>query len=230
MKKLILVRHGRSEWNDLNKFTGWIDVDLNDVGLAEAKTAGELIHQSGLDFYLAYTSVLQRANHTLEIILNVLGKTQVEIKKSWRLNERHYGALEGKNKDEIKAQYGEEQFLAWRRGYDTLPPALADNDPRFVEQINNPIFQEISSDEQPHTESLALTLKRFLPYWQTEILPAMKIQETILIVAHGNSLRALVKLIDNVSDEAIVELEIPTGAPLVYEFDDELKPIKHYYL
>ena len=223
MIKLVLVRHGQSVWNLENKFTGWTDVDLSENGIIEAHKAGKLLKEKGYIFDIAYTSVLKRANHTLDIILEELN-LNIPIYKSWRLNERHYGALQGLNKDETKKQYGEEQVKLWRRSYDVTPPDLSSDDPRYLSMLEN--YQEYV----PHTECLKDTIERVIPYWNEVIVPSLKENKKVIIVAHGNSLRGLIKYLDNISDSDIVNLEIPTGVPLIYELDDKLKPIKHYYL
>ena len=223
MIKLVLVRHGESVWNLENKFTGWTDVDLSENGIKEAHDAGKLLKEKGYTFDIAYTSVLKRANRTLDIILEELN---LNIPKfySWRLNERHYGALQGLNKDETRKQYGEEQVKIWRRSYDVPPPDLSSNDPRYLDMLNK--YQEYI----PHTECLKDTIERVIPYWKETIVPSLKDNKKVIIVAHGNSLRGLIKYLDNISDLDIVNLEIPTASPIIYELDDNLKPIKHYYL
>ena len=223
MIKLVLVRHGQSEWNLSNQFTGWTDVDLSDNGIKEAIEAGKVLKENGYTFDVAYTSVLKRANHTLDLILNELG-LDIPINYSWRLNERHYGALQGLNKQETADKYGDEQVHIWRRSYDVQPPALEDNDERYKEMLGK------YNEYIPHTECLKDTVERVIPYWDSDILPSLKEGKKVIIVAHGNSLRGLIKFLDNISDEDIVNLEIPTGNPLVYELDDDLKPINHYYL
>ena len=224
MLKLVLVRHGESKWNLENKFTGWTDVDLSENGIKEAKEAGIVLKENDYSFDIAYTSLLKRANHTLDYILTELGETDIPIYKSWHLNERHYGALQGLNKAETALKYGDEQVRIWRRSYDICPPALNDDDERYLE------LKKIYGEETPHTECLKDTVKRVIPYWEEEILPKLKDGKKIIIVAHGNSLRGLIKYLDNISDEDIVNLEIQTGNPICYELDDNLKPIKHYYL
>ncbi len=228
MHKLVLIRHGQSTWNLENRFTGWTDVDLSEQGIKEAKEAGATLRREGYTFDVAFTSVLKRAIRTLWIILDELDRMWIPIHNSWRLNERHYGALQGLSKAEMAAKYGEEQVKIWRRSYDVLPPALDPSDersPRF-----DPRYADLTSEELPLTESLKTTVERMLPYWHQTIAPAVKSGERVVIVAHGNSLRALVKHLDNISDQDIVELNIPTGIPLVYELDNDLKPIRHYYL
>ena len=223
MIKLVLVRHGESVWNLENKFTGWTDVDLSENGVNEAIEAGKVLKEKGYTFDIAYTSVLKRANRTLDFILKELD-LNIPIYRSWHLNERHYGALQGLNKKETADKYGDEQVHIWRRSYDVQPPALEDNDERFLEMKND------YTEYIPHTECLKDTVERVIPYWENEILPNLKDNKKIIIVAHGNSLRGLIKYLDNISDEEIVKLEIETGNPICYELDDNLKPIKHYYL
>jgi 2,3-bisphosphoglycerate-dependent phosphoglycerate mutase len=228
MKKLVLVRHGESTWNQENKFTGWTDVDLSEKGRAEALQCGKLLKQEGFTFDIAYTSVLKRAIRTLWIIMEEMDLMWLPVFKSWRLNERHYGALQGLNKAEMASQFGEEQILTWRRSYDVPPPSLEINDPRNPNY--DPRYKLLKADEIPLTECLKDTVARFLPYWFNFIVPSINTGDKVIIVAHGNSLRALVKFLDEISDEEIVKLNIPTGVPLVYELDDELKPLRHYYL
>ena len=223
MIKLVLVRHGESIWNLENKFTGWTDVDLSENGIKEAHNAGKLLKENGYTFDVAYTSVLKRANHTLDIILEELG-LDIPINCSWRLNERHYGALQGLNKDETRKKYGDEQVHIWRRSYDVTPPDLDSNDERYLEML------EKYTEYVPHTECLKDTVERVIPYWNDTIAKSLKDNKKVIIVAHGNSLRGLIKYLDNISDSDIINLEIPTGSPIVYELDDNLKPIKHYYL
>jgi len=224
MIKLVLVRHGQSEWNLENKFTGWTDVALSENGIIEAKEAGQVLKKEGYTFDIAYTSVLKRANDTLSYILEELNEENIPICKSWRLNERHYGALQGLNKKETADKYGDEQVHIWRRSYDVQPPALEENDPRYLDMVNK--YKEYL----PHTECLKDTITRVIPYWESDIKKSLLDNKKVIIVAHGNSLRGLIKYLDNISDEEIVGLEIPTGNPLVYELDDNLKPINHYYL
>lgn len=226
--KLVLVRHGESTWNNENRFTGWTDVDLSERGLAEAKHAGELLKAEGLSFDLAFTSVLKRAIRTLWIVLDEMDLMWIPSHNSWRLNERHYGALQGLNKAETAAKYGEDQVLLWRRGYSIRPPALTMDDPRYPG--SDPRYKDLDSRDIPLTECLEDTVGRFLPYWHETIAPAIRQGRRVIIAAHGNSLRALVKYLDNVSDDEIVGLNIPTGVPLVYELDVDLKPIKSHYL
>lgn len=227
MQKLVLVRHGQSIWNLENKFTGWTDVGLSDKGVKEASDAGKTLKKLGYTFDVAYTSLLKRALDTLNIILKELD-LNIEINKSYKLNERHYGALQGLNKDETRKKYGEEQVRLWRRSAEVRPPALTKDDPRYPG--NDPIYKDIPESELPLTENLVDTIKRVVDYYESVIVPDLKIGKKIIIVAHGNSLRGLVKYLDNLSDEEVMNLEIPTGVPLVYELDDNLKPIKHYYL
>ncbi len=228
MYKVVLLRHGESTWNKENRFTGWTDVDLSEKGLAEAKKAGEVLKKEGFVFDIAFTSVLKRAIRTLWITLDGMDLMWIPVYNSWRLNERHYGALQGLNKAETAAKFGEEQILIWRRSYDTPPPALERDDPHSP--AKDPRYKDLRPDEIPLTECLKDTVARFLPYWHETIAPVVKSGKRVIIAAHGNSLRALVKYLDNISDEEIVGLNIPTGIPLVYELDKDLKPIKHYYL
>ncbi|MBR5663026.1 MAG: 2,3-diphosphoglycerate-dependent phosphoglycerate mutase [Bacilli bacterium] len=228
MIKLVLVRHGQSIWNLENKFTGWTDVGLSDNGINEAIEAGKVLKEKGYTFDIAYTSYLKRAEDTLSYILKELDEENIEIKKSWRLNERHYGALQGLNKDETKEKYGEEQVKLWRRSSDVRPPELSLDDPRYPG--NDSLYKDLDKEELPTTENLNDTIKRVLVYWNSDIINDLKNNKKVIIVAHGNSLRALIKYLDNISDEDIVSLEIETGNPICYELDDELKPIKHYYL
>ena len=230
MKKyqLVLIRHGESEWNKLNLFTGWTDVELSEKGVEEAKLGGKLLKEEGFHFDVAYTSFLKRAIHTLNLVLNEMGEEFIPVHKTWRLNERHYGALQGLNKAETAEKYGEEQVKIWRRSYDVQPPALEKDDKR------NPALQEtyreVSVDDLPLTECLKDTVARVLPYWECEIKPAIVSGKRVVIAAHGNSLRALVKYLENISDEDIVGLNIPTGVPLVYEFDEYFHVISKRYL
>ena len=228
MIKLVLLRHGESIWNKDNLFTGWADVDLSENGKVEAVKAGELLKSEGFSFDVAFASVLKRAIRTLWITLDVLGLMWIPVEYSWRLNERHYGALQGLNKAETAAKYGEEQVLIWRRSYDVRPPALTESDSRYPAQ--DPRYRELSRAELPLSECLKDTVERFLPYWHQRIVPAIQSGKKPIIVAHGNSLRALVKHLDDVSDEEILMLNIPTGVPLVYELSDRLQPLRHYYL
>ena len=228
MKKLVLLRHGESTWNQENRFTGWKDVPLSDRGLREAIAAGQLLQREGFDFDVAYTSVLKRAIKTLWIVLEELDRMWIPIRHSWRLNERHYGALQGLNKAETAAKFGDAQVKIWRRAYDIPPPALEDDDPRL--EIGNPRYANIDPAAFPRTECLKDTVARFLPYWHETIAPTVRAGSRVIIAAHGNSLRALIKYLDNVSDPDIVEVNVPTGQPLVYELTDDLKPIRSYYL
>ncbi len=228
MKKIVLLRHGESIWNQENRFTGWYDVDLAEKGMNEAREAGRLMKAEGFTFDLAYTSVLKRAIRTLWLALDQMDLLWIPVTKSWRLNERHYGALQGLNKAETAAKFGDEQVLVWRRSYDIPPPALEKTDPRYPGQ--DPRYEGLSGQELPLTECLKDTVGRFLPYWHDAIAPQVKAGKQVIVTAHGNSLRALVKYLDNISDQEIVGLNIPTGIPLVYELTDDLKPIRHYYL
>jgi len=228
MHKLVLLRHGESLWNRENRFTGWTDVDLTDHGREEARRAGRLLKESGYLFDVAYTSVLKRAVKTLWLALEEMDLMWIPIHNSWRLNERHYGALQGLNKAETAQKFGEEQVLVWRRSYDTPPPALAADDPRHPG--GDPRYATLSGAELPRTECLKDTVARFLPYWHETIAPSVRSGRRVVIAAHGNSIRALVKYLDDVSDADIVGLNIPTAIPLVYELDDTLKPLRHYYL
>jgi 2,3-bisphosphoglycerate-dependent phosphoglycerate mutase len=225
MHKLVLLRHGESDWNRENRFTGWTDVDLSQKGVEEARAAGRLLKSGGYAFDLAFTSVLKRAIRTLWLALDELDRMWVPEVKDWRLNERHYGALQGLDKSEMAARFGEQQVLAWRRSYDTPPPGLAPDDPRS--EARDPRYAGIAV---PRTECLKDTVARVVPYWEQAIAPQVRAGKRVLVAAHGNSLRALVKYLDNISDAAIVEENIPTGIPLVYELDDKLKPRRHYYL
>jgi 2,3-bisphosphoglycerate-dependent phosphoglycerate mutase len=226
--KLVLVRHGESDWNRENRFTGWTDVDLSEKGRQEALEGAQVLKRDGFIFDVAYTSVLKRAIRTLWIVLDEMDLMWVPVYRSWRLNERHYGALQGLNKAETAAKFGEAQVKIWRRSYDVPPPALEDSDPRYPGR--DPRYASLSKDELPLTECLKDTVARFLPIWHNTIAPEIRSGKRVLIAAHGNSLRALVKYLDNISEPDIVELNIPTGMPLVYELDDDLKPLKHYYL
>jgi 2,3-bisphosphoglycerate-dependent phosphoglycerate mutase len=228
MKKLVLVRHGESVWNKENRFTGWTDVELSEQGRLEAKAAGETLKKEGYTFDVAYTSVLKRAIHTLWSVLDELDLAWIPVHRSWRLNERHYGALQGLNKAETADKYGEAQVKIWRRSYDIQPPALTTEDERFPGR--DPRYKSLTKEELPLTECLKDTVARFLPLWHNTIARAIQAEEKVLIAAHGNSIRALVKYLDNVSEQDIVELNIPTGMPLVYELDDDLKPLNRYYL
>ena len=228
MIKLVLVRHGESEWNLENKFTGWTDVGLSENGVREAKEAGKILKEKGFTFDVAFTSVLKRAQDTLKYILEELDEENIPIYENWRLNERHYGALQGLNKQDTRDKYGDEQVLIWRRSADVRPPALDEKDERFPG--NDLKYADLRKDELPRTENLLDTVDRVLVYWNEFIKPVVLDNKKVIIVAHGNSLRGLIKYLDNVSDEDIVKLEIETGNPICYELDDELKPIKHYYL
>ena len=228
MIKLVLVRHGQSMWNLENRFTGWTDVELSEQGIKEAKEAGKVLKEKGFNFDVAYTSVLKRANDTLKYILEELGEQNIPAKKSWRLNERHYGALQGLNKDETKEKYGEEQVLLWRRSTDVRPPALSKDDERYPG--NDPKYSDLKENELPTTENLIDTIKRVMEYWNSEIKKDLEAGKRVIIAAHGNSLRGLIKYLDNMTDEEIIKLELQTGNPICYELDDDLKPIRHYYL
>ena len=228
MHRVVLLRHGESTWNRENRFTGWTDVDLSERGREEAAEAGRLIKEGGYTFDLAFTSVLKRAIRTMIAALDATDRLWIPVEKSWRLNERHYGALQGLNKAETAAKHGDAQTKIWRRSYDIPPPALTIDDPRHPS--HDPRYAGLSVSELPLTESLKDTVARFLPYWHGTIAPAIASGKRVLIAAHGNSLRALVKYLDEVSESAIVELNIPTGIPLVYELNEQLKPVRHYYL
>ncbi len=228
MHKLVLIRHGESEWNKENRFTGWKDIDLSEKGRAEAKAAGQLLKQEGYVFDEAYTSVLKRAIRTLWIILDEMDLMWIPETKSWLLNERHYGSLQGLNKTETAAQYGEEQVLIWRRSYDIPPGVLEETDERWLGK--DPRYAGIKPELFPRSEALKQTVERVVPYYETEIAPKIKAGKRLLIAAHGNSLRALVKYLDAISDEDIIKNNIPTGIPLVYELDEDLKPLTNYFL
>lgn len=228
MIKLVLVRHGQSMWNLENRFTGWTDVELSEQGIKEAKEAGKVLKEKGFNFDVAYTSVLKRANDTLKYILEELGEQDIPVKKSWRLNERHYGALQGLNKDETKEKYGEEQVLLWRRSTDVRPPALSKDDERYPG--NDPKYSDLKENELPTTENLIDTIERVMVYWNSDIKKDLEAGKRVIIAAHGNSLRGLIKYLDNMTDEEVIKLELQTGNPICYELDDNLKPIKHYYL
>ncbi len=228
MYKLVLIRHGESEWNRENRFTGWHDVDLSEKGVVEAKNAGKLLNAEGFVFDQAYVSVLKRAIRTLWIVLDEMDLMWLPVTKDWRLNERHYGSLQGLNKAETAAKYGEAQVKIWRRAYDTPPPPLERNDVRFPGHDRR--YADLLDEQLPVTECLKDTVDRFMPCWHEQLARAIKKGKRLLVAAHGNSIRAMVKYLDNVSDADIVELNIPTGVPLVYELDKKLKPIKHYYL
>jgi 2,3-bisphosphoglycerate-dependent phosphoglycerate mutase len=226
--KLVLIRHGESTWNKENRFTGWHDVDLTERGRQEAAEAGRLLKEGGYVFDIAFTSVLKRAIKTLGLALDVLDQLWIPVTKSWKLNERHYGALQGLNKAETTAKHGEAQVMIWRRSYDVPPPALTPDDPRHPSR--DPRYKGLRPTDLPLTESLKDTVARFLPYWHDTIAPAIRSGQRVVVAAHGNSLRALVMYLDNIDEETIVGLNIPTGIPLVYELDDDLKPLRHYYL
>ncbi len=228
MYKIVLMRHGESQWNLENRFTGWTDVDLTELGRDQARRAGELLKEKGFSFDLAYTSVLTRAIRTLWIALDAMDTMYVPVQNHWRLNERHYGALQGLNKAETAAEFGDEQVLIWRRAYAIAPNPIAIDDPRHPKF--DPRYADLTPEQLPATECLKDTVARVLPYWNESIAPAIKSGKQILVAAHGNSLRALIKHLDNVSDDDIVHLNIPTGQPLVYELDANLRPIRHYYL
>jgi 2,3-bisphosphoglycerate-dependent phosphoglycerate mutase len=228
MIKLVLVRHGQSMWNLENRFTGWTDVELSEQGIKEAKEAGKVLKEKGFNFDVAYTSVLKRANDTLKYILEELGEQDIPVKKSWRLNERHYGALQGLNKDETKEKYGAEQVLLWRRSTDVRPPELSKDDKRYPG--NDPKYSDLKENELPTTENLIDTIKRVMEYWNSDIKKDLETGKRVIIAAHGNSLRGLIKYLDNMTDEEIIKLELQTGNPICYELDENLKPIRHYYL
>ncbi|MCD1295409.1 2,3-diphosphoglycerate-dependent phosphoglycerate mutase [Methanocella sp. CWC-04] len=226
--KLVLLRHGESLWNKENRFTGWTDVDLSEKGVKEAGDAGLVLKKEGYVFDIAYTSYLKRAIRTLWIVMEETDLMWIPVKKSWMLNERHYGALQGLNKAETAKKYGDEQVFIWRRSYDVRPPSLEPDDPRYPG--NDPRYGALKKDEIPLTESLKDTCERAVPYWTSNIVPDISSGKKVLVVAHGNSLRALVKHIDGISDDEIPKLNIPTGVPLVYEFDAEMRPVEHYYI
>jgi 2,3-bisphosphoglycerate-dependent phosphoglycerate mutase len=228
MYKLVLIRHGESTWNLENRFTGWTDVDLTETGIQQARTAGQLLKEAGYEFDVAYTSVLKRAIRTLYLALDEMDRTWLPVMKHWRLNERHYGALQGLNKAETAKKFGDEQVLIWRRSYDTPPPALEASDPRC--ERGDLRYAKLKPEEIPLTECLKDTVDRVIPFWNESMAPAIKAGKRVVVAAHGNSIRALVKYLDGISDDAIVNLNIPNGIPLVYELDADLKPIKHYYL
>jgi 2,3-bisphosphoglycerate-dependent phosphoglycerate mutase len=228
MYKVVLVRHGESDWNKQNRFTGWTDVDLSEKGIAEAKEGGQVLKAQGYTFDIAFTSVLKRAIRTLWIVLDEMDLMWVPVQNSWRLNERHYGALQGLNKSETAAKFGEDQVKIWRRSYDTPPPPLAKDDPRYPGHEAR--YADLTESELPLTECLKDTVARFLPYWHEVIAPTIRSGKRVIVAAHGNSLRALVKYLDKISGEEIVALNIPTGMPLVYELDENLEPLKSYYL
>jgi 2,3-bisphosphoglycerate-dependent phosphoglycerate mutase len=228
MYKVVLIRHGESTWNKENRFTGWTDVDLSEKGVAEAKEAGQVLKTEGYVFDIVYTSLLKRAIKTANLVLEELEQSWLPVVRSWRLNERHYGALQGLNKSETAEKFGEDQVKIWRRSYDIPPPALQPGDERYPGF--DPRYSKLGESALPWTECLKDTVARFLPFWEDVVAPAVKNGQRVVVAAHGNSIRALVKYLDNVSDSEIVELNIPTGMPLVYELDQNLKPIKSYYL
>ena len=228
MYKLVLIRHGESTWNLENRFTGWTDVELTATGVEQARQAGRLLKEAGYEFDVAYTSVLKRAIHTLNHCLDTMDRDWLPVVKDWRLNERHYGGLQGLNKADMAKQYGDAQVLVWRRSYDTPPPALASDDPRGQRQ--DPRYARLAPEQVPLTECLKDTVARVLPFWNEAIAPAIRSGQRIVLAAHGNSIRALVKYLDNIGDDDIVGVNIPTGIPLVYELDADLKPIRSYYL
>lgn len=228
MYKVVLLRHGESQWNLDNRFTGWTDVDLTETGRNQATKAGKVLKENGFEFDIAYVSVLKRALRTLWLSLSEMDQLWIPFEKSWRLNERHYGGLQGLNKSETAAKHGEEQVLIWRRSYDIPPPALEKSDERYPGNLR--VYKDVPADELPVTESLKDTVARFLPYWHETIAPTIKSGKNVIIAAHGNSLRALVKYLDDLSEEDILKVNIPTGMPLVYELDADLKPLKSYYL
>ena len=228
MYKLILIRHGQSEWNLSNQFTGWTDVDLTPQGVEEAKRAGRILRDSDLDIRFTYTSFLKRAIKTLNYVLEEMDRMWLPVEKTWRLNEKHYGMLQGQNKKEAVSVYGEEQVRLWRRSYDVPPPALEADDPRYPG--SDPRYKNLTAAELPLTECLKDTVERVLPYWNDVICPEIRAGKSLIIAAHGNSLRALIKYLDNVSDEEIIGLNIPTGIPLLYELDENMRPVSHRYL
>ncbi|WP_454724951.1 2,3-diphosphoglycerate-dependent phosphoglycerate mutase [Delftia acidovorans] len=228
MYKLVLIRHGESTWNLENRFTGWTDVDLTATGVEQAKNAGRLLKAEGYDFDLAYTSVLKRATRTLWHTLDEMDRTWLPVQHSWRLNERHYGGLQGLNKADMAKQYGDAQVLVWRRSYDTPPPALEPQDPRS--ERSDVRYAQLDPSQVPLTECLKDTVARVLPFWNESIVPAILSGKRVVVAAHGNSIRALIKYLDGISDDAIVGVNVPNGIPLVYELDADLKPIRHYYL
>jgi 2,3-bisphosphoglycerate-dependent phosphoglycerate mutase len=228
MYKLVLIRHGESTWNLENRFTGWTDVDLTETGILQAKKAGQLLKAEGYEFDVAYTSVLKRAIRTLFLALDEMDRTWLPVLKHWRLNERHYGALQGLNKAETAKKFGDEQVLIWRRSYDTPPPALEASDPRS--EKGDLRYAKLKTEDIPLTECLKDTVERVIPFWNESMAPAIKAGKRIVVAAHGNSIRALIKYLDGISDDAIVGVNIPNGIPLVYELDANLKPIRHYYL
>ncbi len=228
MYKIVLIRHGESVWNKENRFTGWKDVDLSEKGLEEAKAAGKLMKDQGFEFDIAFTSVLKRAIRTLNVVLDEMDSMWIPVTKNWRLNERHYGNLQGLNKAEMAEKFGDEQVLVWRRSYDIPPPPMTADDERSPRKDRR--YDDLADAEIPLTECLKDTVERFVPYWESEIAPKVTEGKRVIVAAHGNSLRALVKHLDGIADDEIVKLNIPTGVPLVYELDADLKPIKSYYL
>ena len=228
MHKLVLIRHGESTWNLDNRFTGWTDVDLTATGIEQAKESGRLLKADGFEFDVAYTSVLKRATRTLWHVLDEMDRTWLPVVNDWRLNERHYGALQGLNKAEVARQYGDAQVLQWRRSYDMPPPALAPTDPRC--ERGDLRYAKLATGQVPLTECLKDTVARVMPFWKESLAPAIRSGKRVVVAAHGNSIRALVKYLDNISDTDIVGLNIPNGIPLVYELDEDLKPVRHYYL
>lgn len=228
MTKLVLLRHGQSQWNKENRFTGWTDVDLDETGRAEAKSAGQVLKNEGYTFDIAFTSVLKRAIRTLWTVMDEMDLMWIPVYRTWRLNERHYGALQGLNKAETAEKFGDDQVKIWRRSYDVPPPALEVSDERYPGHDRR--YADLTKEELPLTECLKDTVERFLPYYHSTIVPQVKAGKRVIIAAHGNSLRALVKYLDNMSDDEVIALNIPTGVPLVYELDDDLKVIRHYYL
>lgn len=228
MYTVVLLRHGESVWNKENRFTGWTDVDLSEQGLREAREAARLLKEKGFTFDVAFTSLLKRAIRTLWMVLDDMDLMWIPVHRSWRLNERHYGALQGLNKAETAQKHGEEQVHVWRRSYDVPPPVLEESDERHPRHDRR--YAELTPQELPATECLKDTVERFVPYWEDQIVPMIRSGKRVIIAAHGNSLRALVKYLDGISDEEIVDLNIPTGIPLIYELDQDLKPIRHYYL
>ena len=228
MYKIILIRHGESVWNKENRFTGWVDVELTEKGEAEAKNAGEKLKNLGYKFDIAFTSFLKRANKTLNIILDVMGETGIEIRKTWRLNERHYGALQGLNKSETAAKYGEDQVLVWRRGYDVPIPPLSKDSEMYPGK--DPLYADLKESEIPLSENLKMVVERVVPYWESNIVPAIRANKSVIVAASGNSLRALLKHIENMSDADIVEFNFPTGIPLLCELDSDLKLVKRSFL
>lgn len=228
MKKIVLLRHGESTWNRENRFTGWTDVDLSETGVKEAMEAGDLLRSEGFEFDKAYTSYLKRAVKTLNYVLDRMDQDWIPVEKSWRLNEKHYGALQGLNKSETAAQYGDDQVLIWRRSYDIPAPELTPDDPRNPRL--DPRYKEVPAAELPLTESLKDTVERILPYWQSTIFPTLEYADQVLVAAHGNSLRGIIKYLKDISDEEIVSLNLPTGIPYVFEFDERMKLAKDYFL